>query len=47
VCLARVTSKEKYKGQDVSGQSQWTDTLIKRAGRWQIVASHSSRIAQK
>jgi hypothetical protein len=47
VCLARVTSKEQYKGKDVSGQTRWTDTLIKRDGRWQFVASHSSRIAQK
>jgi len=47
VCLARVTSKEQYKGKDVSGQTRWTDTLIKRDGRWQFVASHSSRIPQK
>ncbi len=47
VCMARVNSKEQFKGQDVSGQTRWTDTLVKRGGRWQIVASHSSRIAQK
>jgi len=39
--------KEMYKGQDVSGQERWTHTWIKRSGRWQCVAAHSSEIAQK
>jgi ketosteroid isomerase-like protein len=47
VVTGRCTTKETYKGEDVSGQFQWTDTWVKRAGRWQCVASHTSRIAQK
>jgi len=47
IVFGRNTIKGQYKGKDISGQSQWTDTWIKRAGRWQCVATHSSRIAQK
>jgi ketosteroid isomerase-like protein len=39
--------KETYKGEDVSSQNRWTHTWVKLAGRWQCVAAHSSRIAQK
>jgi ketosteroid isomerase-like protein len=41
------TIKETYKGEDVSGQERWTHTWVRRSGRWQCVAAHSSRIAQK
>jgi len=41
------TIKETYKGEDVSGQERWTHTWVKRAGRWQCVAGHSSEIGQK
>jgi ketosteroid isomerase-like protein len=47
VVTGRSTIKETYKGEDVSGQYRWTDTWVKRAGRWQCVAGHSSEIAQK
>jgi ketosteroid isomerase-like protein len=47
VVTGRCTTKETYKGEDVSGQFQWTDTWVKRAGRWQCVAGHNSTIAQK
>jgi ketosteroid isomerase-like protein len=47
VVTGRCTTKETYKGEDVSGQFQWTDTWVKRDGRWQCVAGHTSRIAQK
>jgi ketosteroid isomerase-like protein len=47
VVTVRDTVKETYKGKDVSGQYQRTDTFIKRDGRWQCVASHSSWIPQK
>jgi ketosteroid isomerase-like protein len=39
--------KETYKGEDVSSQNRWTHTWVKRAGRWQCVAAHSSEIVQK
>jgi len=47
VVTGRDTVKETYKGADVSGQHRWTHTWVKRAGRWQCVAAHSSEITQK
>ena len=47
VVTGRDAIKETYKGEDVSGQHRWTHTWIKRAGRWQCVAAHSSEITQK
>jgi ketosteroid isomerase-like protein len=41
------TSKEKSMGKDTSGQYRWTDTWIKRDGRWQCVAGHGSRVIQQ
>jgi ketosteroid isomerase-like protein len=47
IVTARNTVKETFKGKDVSGQSRFTDTWVRRDGRWQCVATHISRIAQK
>jgi hypothetical protein len=47
VVTGRNTLKGTEKGKDISGQERWTDTWIKMAGRWQCVATHSSKIAQK
>jgi len=47
VVTARHYIKETFKGKDVSGQYQCTDTWIKLSGGWQCVATHSSRIVQK
>ena len=47
VYSGRSTDKAQFKGKDISGQYQWTDTWVKRGGRWQCVASHGSRIAQE
>ena len=44
VATGRWTSKETYKGKDVSGAFRFTDTWVKRNGRWQCVADHFSRI---
>jgi hypothetical protein len=41
------TEKSQFRGQDSSGQYRWTDTWIKREGRWQCVAGHGSMVAQK
>ncbi|MGA2363064.1 MAG: nuclear transport factor 2 family protein [Candidatus Aminicenantales bacterium] len=41
------TYKETVKGKDISGQYRWTDTWIKKAGRWQCVADHASKLAGK
>jgi len=47
VVTGRMTSQQAFKGQDISGQYQCTDTFIKKDGRRQCVATHISRIAQK
>jgi len=47
VVIGRDIVKEINEGRDVSHQERWTDTWIKRGGRWQCVAGQSSEIAQK
>ncbi len=47
VVNGRMTAKQKFQGQDISGQYQCTDTFIKKDGRWQVVAIHLSMIPQK
>jgi ketosteroid isomerase-like protein len=32
-----------YKGQDISGKYRFTDTWVKRNGKWQVVASQSTK----
>jgi ketosteroid isomerase-like protein len=46
VVTGRMTSQQTFKGQDISGQYQCTDMFIKKAGQWQCVAIHLSKIAQ-
>lgn len=47
VVTGRATIKEAEKGKEISDVCRITNTWIKKAGRWQCVATHSSRIAQK
>ena len=47
VVTGRMTAKQTFRGQDISGQYQCTDVFIKKAGRWQCVAIHLSMINQK
>ena len=47
VVFGRETLKGQFKGVDISGQYQWTDTWVKIAGHWLCVATHASKIAQK
>jgi ketosteroid isomerase-like protein len=47
VVTCRTTIKETWKGKDTSGQYRNTDIWVKRAGRWQLLASHTSKITQK
>jgi ketosteroid isomerase-like protein len=47
VVTGHSTYKEAVKGNDISGEYRWTDTWIRKDGRWQCVADHASRIAQK
>ena len=47
VVLGRWTVKEQYKGKDVSGQYRFTDTWVKKGGRWQCVASAGTKITKE
>ncbi len=47
VVTGRNTIKGTWQGKDIDQQERWTDTWIKRNGRWQCVATHSSLLAQK
>lgn len=38
------TEKSKYKGEDTSGQYRFTDTWVKRNGKWVCVASANTRV---
>ena len=39
------TLKGKYKDEDISGRYRFTDTFVRRDGRWMILASQSTRVA--
>ena len=45
--MGRSTFNETLQGKDISSQDRFTDTWVKRAGRWQCVAMHCSKIVQK
>jgi hypothetical protein len=47
VVWMRTTEKSQVNGKDTSAQYQGTSTWIKRSGRWQWVASHSSKVVKK
>jgi len=44
VVNGRMTAKQTFRGQDISGQYQCTDMFIKKGGRWRCVAIHLSMI---
>ena len=46
VVLGRVTTTTSGKNGEVTRKSRFTDVFVKRDGRWQIVAGHSSRIRE-
>lgn len=46
IVTGRYTMKGKAGGQDIGGPHRYTTVYVKRQGRWQPVAFHSSRIAQ-
>jgi hypothetical protein len=41
------TTKGRYKGEDVSGQTQMIHVFVKRNGRWQVVANQATRLAKQ
>ena len=45
VITGRLTMKGRYKGQDISGQYNYTNVLGKQQECWQIVASHAAHLA--
>ena len=47
VVMARNTFKTRLAGKETTDHNRFTDTWIKRDGRWQCVAAHNSTIAQK
>lgn len=46
VVTGRVTTGSRNAERSVTNQSRFTDVFVKRQGRWQIVAGHSSRIRE-
>jgi hypothetical protein len=40
------TEKSIYNGKDSSGKYVWTDVFVNRNGRWQAVASESTKVQQ-
>jgi uncharacterized protein (TIGR02246 family) len=42
VLIGRVITEYQRDGQAMSSQQRYTDTYVKRDGRWQVVASHLS-----
>lgn len=40
------TDKGTFKGDDIGGRYRWTDMFVRRAGKWQVVASHGTPIAK-
>jgi ketosteroid isomerase-like protein len=41
-----VTVKGAFKQQDISGKYRFTDTWMKRNGKWQVAATQATKIAQ-
>jgi len=44
VVTGRSTEEGIERGKDISGQDRWTDVFVRRDGRWQAIATHSSRV---
>jgi ketosteroid isomerase-like protein len=44
VVTGRATMKQMRDGKDYTGQERFTDVFVRRDGRWQAVATHSSRV---
>jgi ketosteroid isomerase-like protein len=44
VVTYRSTDRGTFKGADISGNYRWTDTLVKRNGKWVVLHSHGTPI---
>lgn len=40
------TEKSKYKGKESSGRYLYTDVWVKRNGKWQVAATHGTKVEQ-
>lgn len=47
ILIGRVVSEWQREGKTVREESRYTDTYVKRDGRWQVVASHLSEVPKK
>lgn len=46
VATATNAMKGTYKGRDISGKYRFTDTWVKRSGKWQVVASQYTKVLE-
>jgi hypothetical protein len=46
VVTYRSTDDARYKGEDASGVTRWTDMFVKQSNRWALVATHGTRVEQ-
>ncbi len=46
ILIGRVVTEYEREGKTVKEQSRYTDTYVKRDGRWQVVASHLSNVQE-
>ena len=46
ILMGRVVTEYERDGKKVREQSRYTDTYVKRNGRWQVVASHLSNVPE-
>jgi uncharacterized protein (TIGR02246 family) len=46
ILIGRVITEWQQNGQTMKEQNRYTDTYVKRNGRWQVVASHLSNVPQ-
>jgi uncharacterized protein (TIGR02246 family) len=46
ILIGRVITEFEREGKTVREQSRYTDTYVRRDGRWQVVASHLSNVAE-
>ncbi|HEX8557477.1 MAG TPA: nuclear transport factor 2 family protein [Pyrinomonadaceae bacterium] len=47
ILIGRVVTESTQAGKSVREASRYTDTYVRRRGRWQVVASHLSNVPQR
>ncbi len=46
ILIGKVITEYEREGKTATEQSRYTDTYVRRGGRWQVVASHLSNVAE-